>query len=271
MNDLAIIKRKVKEQFGSNATAYTTSMVHAKGYSLERLVKLISAHSDWVILDVAAGTGHTAFAFAPLASRIIASDITYEMLLAAKGEASNRKVTNVRLVVADAENLPFTSGYFDLVTCRIAAHHFPDIHRFLEESARVLRPGGLLAIVDNVIPNSGYPGKQRILRNTGSYMNAFEKLRDPSHVRCLSPDEWQAALYSVGFRIMHEEINVKELDFDEWVDRIGVGEANRTRLEVMLRQAPKEVAEFVAPKHIGKRIHFSISEILFIGVLERAN
>jgi ubiquinone/menaquinone biosynthesis C-methylase UbiE len=271
VKDLDVVKEKVKEQFGLNAAAYVTSTIHSKGYSLERLVKLVDAHSDWIILDVATGTGHTALEFAPLVRQVIASDLTYEMLLTAKGEATKRKLTNIELVTADAEHLPIASGLFDLVLCRIAAHHFPDIYGFLDECARVLRPSGLLAIVDNIIPNAEHPGKQSILiRNTGRYVNAFEKLRDPSHVRCLSPAEWLAALHGAGFGIMHEEFIVKELDFDEWVNRMGVDAANRTRLEVMLRQAPKEVVEYLSPRQKGRRISFSFSEILLIGVLERA-
>jgi len=67
------------------------------------------------------------------------------------------------------DDLPF-GGAFDLVTCRIAAHHFADIGRFLRESARALRPGGLLAVVDNVVPCSRLRGKRADRqRQAGAY------------------------------------------------------------------------------------------------------
>src|SRR5690606_39820909 len=51
-----------------------------------------------------------------------------------------------------AEDLPFADGSFDLVTCRIAPHHFADVQRAVHEVARVLRPGGLFLLIDSVAP-----------------------------------------------------------------------------------------------------------------------
>ncbi|MCZ7669473.1 MAG: class I SAM-dependent methyltransferase [Chloroflexi bacterium] len=92
---------------------------------------------------------------------------------------------------ADAENLPFSAASFDVVTCRIAAHHFEDNGCFLSEAARVLKSGAFLALVDNVVPGSRRRGKKAdVVRAAGAYLNALEKLRDPSHVRCFSMEEW---------------------------------------------------------------------------------
>ena len=97
--------------------------------------------------------------------------------------------TNISFETADAEDLPFADASFDLVTCRIAPHHFQHIDRFLAESHRVLRDGGVLAVVDNVVPAG----------DAGDYVNAFEKLRDPSHHRALALDEWMDAFAAAGF------------------------------------------------------------------------
>lgn len=75
----------------------------------------------------------------------------------------------------------FGDGAFDAVTCRIAPHHFADIGRFIAEAVRVLRPGGLLAVVDNIVPGSRLRGKKADRRRAaGEYINIFEKLRDPT-------------------------------------------------------------------------------------------
>src|SRR5262249_7155193 len=139
----------VQKQFGSNAAAYATSGVHAYGESLARLVELTAPAWDWRVIDVATGAGHTAFAFSPHVAHVIASDITLEMLEQAARLAGERGLKNVETVVAPAESLPFDDASFDLVTCRLAAHHFPDPGRFVSEAYRVLKPSGSFGLVDN--------------------------------------------------------------------------------------------------------------------------
>ena len=117
-------KTLVQEQFGKTAASYLTSTPHALGKSLEWLVALTSPQKTWRALDVATGGGHVAYTFAPHVERMWATDITQEMLDMVKGEAQKRGLANVRTAYAKAEALPFEDGSFDLVTCRIAPHHF---------------------------------------------------------------------------------------------------------------------------------------------------
>jgi len=259
-------KQQVQEQFGANAAAYATSQVHAKGASLKRLVELVQPQSHWRVLDVATAAGHTAFAFAPHVAQVIATDITPEMLPVAAKLAEEKGIQNVVLETADAEALPYPDHHFDLLTCRIAAHHFPDIGRFLSESARVLRPGGILAVVDNIVPGSRLRGKKANLqRRAGDYINAFEKLRDPSHGRCLSLDEWNDAFQTAGCTLLHQEVAAKAIDFDDWVARMQVSADNCTRLRAMLIQAPEPVQQFLTPQFAGDRITFHLAEAIVIG------
>src|SRR3979409_1446367 len=104
---------------------------HARGASLGRLVELVQPKASWQALDVATGAGHTAAAFAPHVARVIASDPTAEMLQGAAKTATARGFANMETAPADAEALPFEDARFDLVTCRIAPHHFPDIPTFV--------------------------------------------------------------------------------------------------------------------------------------------
>ena len=176
-------KSSIQSQFGQNAQSYVESKVHRLGASLARLLELVPPQPDWRVLDVAAAIGYTAYAFAPYVAHVWVTDITDEMLELARQEAAARGLTNVTVEYAEAKALPYDDAIFDLVTCRIAPHHFGDVLPFVHEAARVLRPGGRLAVVDNVVPEG--PG--------GDYVNAFEKLRDPSHARCLTLSEWLAA------------------------------------------------------------------------------
>jgi ubiquinone/menaquinone biosynthesis C-methylase UbiE len=261
-------KEQVQQQFGRSAAAYATSTVHAKGASLARLVELVRPQPNWRALDVATAAGHTALTFAPHVAWVLATDITAEMLPVAASLAAEKGVTNMGFAQADAEGLPFVDSCFDLVTCRIAPHHFPNVAQFVREAARVLRPGGTLAVVDNVVPGGeGKRGKaKRRYEEAGRYVNAFEKLRDPSHFRCLTVGEWQAEMRAAGLVVTHQETAWKGMDFDDWVARMQVAAGDVMRLRVMLKQAPEAVLEFLTPQYTGDRIAFRLAEAILIGV-----
>ncbi|MBU2532689.1 MAG: methyltransferase domain-containing protein, partial [Alphaproteobacteria bacterium] len=146
-------KDLVRELFGANAANYVVSDVHAKGASLARLVEIVDPKPDWQGLDIATGGGHTALVFAPHVARMIASDLTREMLAQVEAQVRDKAIGNVDTVEADAEALPFDDASFNLVTCRIAPHHFPDIPKFVSEVYRVTKPGGVFALVDNAAPD----------------------------------------------------------------------------------------------------------------------
>ena len=101
-----ISKSLVGEKFDAAASDYAASAVHARGPSLARAVKLAAPQSDWRVLDVATGGGHTATAFALQVSHVVASDITAEMLQQAQKVAASKGLTNVETKHADAGALP---------------------------------------------------------------------------------------------------------------------------------------------------------------------
>jgi ubiquinone/menaquinone biosynthesis C-methylase UbiE len=246
-------KTLVQEQFGKTAATYLTSKPHAKGQSLERLVALTSPQNDWRVLDVATGGGHVAYTFAPHVARVWATDITQEMLDMVKAEAAKRGLANVRTAYAKAEALPFEDATFDLVTCRIAPHHFDSIPDFLGEVHRVLKPGTTFALVDNVVP----PG------SVGDYVNAFERFRDPSHLRAWTMQEWRDALKNAGLAISHEEQIYKTMEFASWAGRHDA--TMQALLRAMLAQVTPEVKATLEPNGSGSDLTFRLCEGLFVG------
>ena len=248
-------KDLVRKQFGEHAEAYATSRVHAQGASLTRLVELVEPQEDWRILDVATAAGHTAFVFAPHVRHVVASDLTPEMLRVAARGAEERTITNVSFELADAEDLPFDDGEFDLVTCRIAPHHFQHIDRFLSESARVLREGGVLAVVDNVVPDG----------DAGDYVNRFEQIRDPSHHRALALDEWVTAFTHAGFDVLQTETARKRMDFQPWAERMGASDEVIAELRQMLVAAPDEAAKYFCLDGKGAELTFDLTEAIVVG------
>jgi len=241
-----------QQQFGAHAQEYITSKPHAQGQSLERMVVLAEPKPEWRGLDIATGAGHVAYAFAPHVSRMWATDITNEMLAIVREQAAKRKLTNIRTAFAKAEALPFEDASFDLVTSRIAPHHFDSIALFLDETRRVLKPGGTLALVDNVVPEG----------SVGDYVNAFERFRDPSHLRAWTMQEWRDALKEHGFTITHEESIHKTMEFNTWAGR---HDANmKAFLRAMLREMSPDVREFLAAEEKDGAWTFRLEEGLFI-------
>ncbi|MBS0533611.1 MAG: methyltransferase domain-containing protein [Proteobacteria bacterium] len=245
-------KTKVQEQFGKTAAHYLTSTPHALGKSLERLVTLTAPQKDWRVLDIATGGGHVAYTFAPHVARVWATDITQEMLDMVKTEAAKRGLGNIRTTYAKAEQLPFDDGSFDLVTCRIAPHHFDSIPEFLTEAHRVLKPGGVFAVVDNVVPAG----------SVGDYINAFERFRDPSHLRAWTMDEWRTAIKNAGFALGHEEQIYKKMEFKSWAQRYD--DTMKRLLRAMLTEVTPPVKEVLEPKGDGDDFTFRLCEGLFI-------
>ena len=245
-------KTLVQEQFGKTAASYLTSAPHAKGKSLERLVDLVAPKKDWRMLDVATGGGHVAYVFAPHVARVWATDITDEMIELVRGEAGKRGLANVRTAYAKAEALPFDDASFELVTCRIAPHHFESIPAFLREVHRVLTPSGVFAVVDNVVPAG----------SVGDYVNAFERFRDPSHLRAWTMEEWRDALADAGFSVGHEEQIYKTMDFSSWAGRHD--DTMRALLSSMLDQATPDVAATLQPQRKDGSWSFRLCEGLFI-------
>lgn len=254
----------VQQKFGAAAADYAASVVHAKGPSLARVVELVVPQAEWRALDVATGAGHTALAFAPHVAHVVASDITDEMLKEAKQHASAKGLTNVETAHASADALPFADASFDLVTCRLAAHHFPNVAAFVGEVARVLAPGGRFAFVDNLSPDAKMlpEASDAQLRDAVIAYNAFEKLRDPSHGRCLTLNEWLALLENAGLVIAHSEHIDQEIPFAPWTARMRCDDETATLLETMLREDP--LKSFLKPHSGDDGLAFTLQEAIIV-------
>ena len=224
------VKARVKRQFGQSAASYVTSPGHASGDDLALVVELAQPLATDRALDIATGGGHTAIALAPRVAEVVASDLTPEMLAAARELASSRRVDNLSFALADAEALPFEGQSFDIVTARIAPHHFPRPQLFIREAARVLRPGGRLVLDDNMAPPDP---------DLDAYMNEFELRRDPSHVRAHTREEWVAWMEEAGLEIDHvSEIRFKRHDWHDWTSRSQMTPEAKADLEQWLLSGP---------------------------------
>jgi len=233
------VKAQAQARFRQFAQNYVSSEIHASGSDLEQLVEVVDPQAGWLGLDIATGGGHTALKFAQRGMRMVASDIGSDMLQAARAHIRSQGAADVSFTGADAENLPFAAASFDLVTCRVAAHHFPDAYRFVLEAARVLKPGGRLAVHDHLLPEA---------RDAMGYIEAFETLRDPSHFRAFNESEWRGLLLDAGLLVEHVEKLERAALLIPWAERQNNPPETIERLRIMLAQAPRAVAEWIRPR-----------------------
>ena len=242
MSDHDGLKWLSRERYGRLAQGYVDSPAHARGADLDRLIEAVAPRPDWRALDVATGGGHAALKLAPHVAQVVAADLTPEMLEAARSFIHEQGAANVDFQPADAENLPFESASFDLVTCRIAAHHFPHCDRFVAEGARVLVPGGVLWVQDHVLSEDAL---------TARYTDGFEKLRDPSHHHAFPESGWRAMFEDAGLTVELTERVVKRHPFRPWARRQDCSDGVIRQLETLLCEAPPGAAEWMAPRDLG--------------------
>ncbi len=246
--------RDVREQFGPSAEAYVASATHAGGADLDTLLGWGRARRPARVLDLATGGGHTALAFAGLAARVVAFDLTEPMLHAARVFLEGRGAANVGFVAGNVEALPFGDGAFDVVTCRLAAHHFADVPAAVRQVHRVLCRGGSLLLQD--ILGHDDPGAH-------AFVTEVERRRDPSHARAYRAVEWRAFLRAVGLTVMDEAIVTKECVWDDWTARTRMTAEARRDLEAFVRRAPERYRSAFDFKLTGDAVEaFSVRTLL---------
>jgi SAM-dependent methyltransferase len=235
--------------FGSQAPAYAASPVHVSDDSLEAIVRLAGPGTyNWTV-DLGTGAGFTAFAMAQISRRVVASDLTRPMLVETRRIGGERRRGNLMLSQNAAEHLPFAGGSLDLVTCRVAGHHFADFERALDEIRRVLKAGGSLVMADTVAPEDDA---------VGAWLNDVELRRDFSHVNDRKISVIEAMLAARDLEIVAGERVRVNLRFNDWVARTATPEEEVITLRKAFREGSSEVKRaFEIEPTAGGDIDFS--------------
>lgn len=231
------IKDRVIEQFTRNAKGYIKDSGFSGGKDLEAAAELLQPTTDDLLLDVATGGGHTALFFSPLVRSVVASDLTMPMLKRAQEYiADETDAENIVFRVADAEDLPFPSGSFTIVTCRIAPHHFPDVPKALSEFHRVLRRKlGRIAVIDTLLPEDP---------EIAEFYQKMEEMRDPTHMSAYTSQQWTQMIEDAKFEVKKTETFPKTHDFQSWARRAGLDDAGVTRLNDFFINAPEKIQDY---------------------------
>jgi SAM-dependent methyltransferase len=193
----------VTDVWSERAERYRESYTHATGDDLDLVVEWCEPAEGVTVLDVATGGGHVARRLREAGADVVTVDT-------APGMQPD--------VIAPADHLPFADSSFDVVACRIAAHHFPDALAAVKEMARVARER--VVIEDNTF--------------TSEEAEEADRLRDPSHVRNYSVAEWREFFAAAGLGIADEATMVRDTDFADWLDRTETPEEQRARITELL-------------------------------------
>lgn len=224
-----------RDQFERQSRNYGKSHILADVSDLAASIEGLEIPQGGMALDIATGGGHTAVWFAGLGWEVTASDLSPAMLERASELAAERGV-KITTAIHEAEKLPYPDGTFQIVSCRVAAHHFTDQEGFVREASRVLAPGGVFLLIDGSVPD-GEPEAE-------AWIHEVEKFRDPSHGRLLSPGSWSRLACQAGLEILRcTTTPFKQPDLEWFFETAGTTGENRAEVRTLIAAAPESAKE----------------------------
>jgi ubiquinone/menaquinone biosynthesis C-methylase UbiE len=206
---------KIRERFTETADVFAQTVRRTRVEEGERLAEYATAglaNADKLVaIDLACGPGTFTRPLAARAGRAIGADLTPAMVEKARSEAARDGIANVEFVCADIYALPFADGAAGIVSCGYAFHHMTDPPRALKEMARVLQPGGRMAITDIIVPEGC----------DAAFQNNVERVRDPSHTSTQTVANFRSWIKALGLRVLSERTHDNWHDFNVWMGNAG--------------------------------------------------
>jgi ubiquinone/menaquinone biosynthesis C-methylase UbiE len=204
-------QEKILDRFTETADAFARTVRRTRTAEAEELAERVTAGlasaKQMLAIDLACGPGTYTRPLALHVRQAVGVDLTPAMIEKARAEAARDGIANIEFVRADIYALPFADGAAGIVSCGYAFHHMTDPPRALAEMARVLQPGGRMAITDIIVPEGC----------DGAFQNSVERVRDPSHTITQSAANFRAMIGELGLRVVSEHRHDNWHDFDVWM------------------------------------------------------
>ncbi len=241
------VQQAAQEQFARQSQRYGRSHILADVSDVSSALEKIALPEKARVLDVATGGGHTGLHLASLGHQVTLADLAQPMLDRALELAAERGLT-VETRQHSAEVLPYPDHSFDLVTCRVAPHHFSSPEDFITETARVLQSGGYFLLIDGSIPDDEPEAEE--------WLHKVEKLRDPSHHRFLTPSAWTRLCEKHGLTVKSAELQpMKQPDLEWYFETAATSAGNRLAVRELITNAPESARRaFSLAQEEGKTI-----------------
>ncbi len=233
-------QRYVAGHYTSRADDYVTSLNHSTGEDLDQIESALRGCGSARVLDLGCGGGHVSYRAAPHVAQVVACDVTASMLEVVRRTAEERGLLNIAVRQGAAEHLPFDDAAFEVVLSRFSAHHWGNLEAGLRELRRVLAPGGRAILTDVIAPADAI---------LDTHLQAFEVLRDPSHVRDYSLAEWVSALSRSGLAVDGITTRKLRMDFPVWIARTRASAEHAGVIRSLQEGSPEVV-----------RRHFAVAE-----------
>jgi len=236
---------RVRERFTRTADAFADFSLGPRRNEAAWLVELAAPQGHEIALDVACGPGTFARAFAPRVRCACGLDLTMAMLERARRVAAEENLRNLFFACGNAYALPFADAAFDLASCGYSLHHMSDPLAVLLELARVVGPGGQVALLDLVAPEE----PERAALN-----NQIEIARDHSHVRTLAATEFERFLAEASLELSRREVKERLRSFDDWMQIAGSepGDHTYTRTRELMEATIRDDAAGFHPHFAGE-------------------
>jgi len=237
----------IREEFTHQSRSFGSSLAMTSAETLGALVELVPKDSQARWVDVACGPGVISRAIAGRVGAVSGVDLTPAMIEEAARRTREKGIDNVTFAAGDATALDFVEGSFDGAVTRLSLHHIPAPGRVVAEMARVVQPGGWVIVSDLAADADG---------EAAAWREEIERLRDPSHWACQTPERLRRMGLAAELVVEDEELVPVDIDFDDWLARGSGGHLAAGLVAQLLEEQPVGAESFrVVDGEKGRRLH----------------
>ena len=242
---------RILDQFSRQAVLFGGSPQIRDEVALNRIVDLAEAGLSDTVLDVACGPGLLACAFARVTRHVTGIDVTPKMLEQARELQRKQGLENLTWQEGNVPPLPYADSSFSIVSTRFAFHHFLDPLAVLKEMRRVCRPGGRVVVADTA---------PALIK--ADAFNRMEQLRDPSHVRALSPEELLDLFAAAGLLEPHLKSDALPYELESFLARSFPKDGDADRIRQLFAESLQSDSLGVAAIRKDGEVRFSFPTVI---------